>query len=411
MKRKGGTEKLNELPIDTILKKVKDLRHEIIDLERELIRIPSLNPPGEYQQISKCVADKIKGMGFEVSIVGPRHEKPNVIGRLKGIVGKPVLINNAHLDTVPPGSGWTVDPYEAVVKEGKIFGRGAYDAKARIVVYIMAARAIQEAGYRLRGDLIHNFTVDEETGGKEGAGYCSGKGYLKGDVAILEGRHDEIWYAESGHITLRIILLGVSAHAMYPWLGINAIEKMTHVLNELQNLQEELKEKKSMIPGLNYSTINVGTIKGGDKSNMLADKCSIDVDIRVIPESDVDEVISRIRGIIEILRQNDPKFKAKMEIVMKVEPSLTSPEIPVIGIIQKVTRHILGFEPRAVGLHAASDGEYYRKVGIPTIHWGVGTDKNKAHASDEFIEIDDLVNLTAAHALVNMEFLGFEKKK
>ncbi len=402
---------MSDLPVDAILKKVKEMRQEMIDFERNLIRIPSPTLPGEYQQISKCVADKLKEIGFEVNIVGPRPEKPNVMGRLKGIVGKPVLINNAHLDVVPPGSGWTVDPYEAVVKEGKIFGRGAFDAKARIVVYIMAAKAIQEAGFRLKGDLIHNFTVDEEIGGKEGAGYCAEKGYLKGDVAILEGYQDEIWYAESGHMTLRITVFGESAHAMYPWLGVNAIEKMTHVLNALQKLQEELKEKKSKIPLLSYSTINVGTIKGGDRSNMVADRCSIDVDIRVIPELDADEVVSKINGILESLRKSEPKFKAEMEILMKADPSMTSPDTPVIGIIQKVIKQVLGFEPKVGGLHATSDGEYYRKVGIPTIHWGVGTKKNKGHGSDEFIEIEDLVNLTIAHALVNMEFLGYEKKK
>jgi len=394
---------------EVILKKAKELRQEIIDFERELIRIPSPNPPGEYQQISRCVADKLRDIGFEVSIVSSRPDKPNVIGTLKGTAGKPVLINNAHLDTVPVGGGWTVDPYEAVVREGKIFGRGAYDAKARIVVYVMAAKVIKEAGFRLRGDLIGCYTVDEETGGNYGAGYCVSEGHVKGDTAISEGRQDEIWFAESGHLTLRVDVLGEAAHAMYPWLGVNAIEKMTDVLIGLRNLQEELKGKKSDIPGLSYSTITVGTIKGGNKSNMLADRCSIDVDARVIPEVDLDGVIGRIEGIMEGLRNQDPTFRAETEILLKAEPSVTPHDVPIIGIIRKVSNEVLGFEPNPVGLHATSDAKYFREKGIPTVHWGVGTAKNRAHGADEFIEIEDLVNLTAAHALVNMEFLDYEK--
>jgi succinyl-diaminopimelate desuccinylase len=402
---------VGDLPIDAILKKAREMRQEMIDFERELVRIPSPTFPGEFRQIAKCVADKLKKIGFEVNIVGIKPEKPNVIGRLKGIVGKPILTNNAHLDVVPPGDGWTVDPYEAVVKDGKIYGRGAFDAKARIVVYIMAAKAIQEAGFRLKGDLIHNFTVDEEIGGKEGAGYCAEKGFLKGDVAIIEGFHDEVWYAESGHMILRITVFGESAHAMYPWLGVSAIEKMTYVLNSLLKLQEELKEKKSKIPLLSYSTINVGIIQGGDKSNMLASRCSIDVDIRVIPELDGDEVLSKINGILEDLKKSDPKFKSEMEILNKADPTMSSSDTPVIAIIQRVVKQVLGFEPNVGGLHATSDAEYYREKGIPTVHWGVGTKRNKGHGADEFIEIEDLVNLTAAHALVNMEFLGYEKNK
>jgi len=393
---------------EVITKKAIELRQEIVDFERELIRIPSPNPPGEYQAISRCVAKKLKEIGFEVNIVPSKPEKPNVIGRLKGTAGKPVLIHCGHLDTVPVGGGWTVDPYEALIRDGKIYGRGAYDAKARIVVYVMAAKVIKEAGFRLRGDLIECHTVDEETGGRDGAGYCAKESYLKGDMAILEGRQDEIWFAECGHLTLRIGTLGEAAHAMYPWLGVSAIEKMTDVLVGLRKLQEELKARMSKIPGLSYSTINVGTIGGGSKSNVLADRCSIDVDVRVIPEVDVDEVIRKIEGILEALRKSDPKFKAELEVLMKALPSVTPADTPMIKVIQKVSREVLGFEPKAVGLHATSDGEYFREEGIPTIHWGVGTGKNRAHGADEFIEIDDLVNLTAAHAIVAMELLGYE---
>jgi succinyl-diaminopimelate desuccinylase len=391
-----------------ILQKATELRQEIIDFERELVRTPSPNPPGEYEKISKCVAGKLQEIGYDVEMVKSRPEKPNVIGRLKGTTGTPSLITCAHLDAVPEGSGWTVDPYEAVMKDGKIFGRGAYDAKARITVYVMAAKLIREAGFRLKGDLIGCFTVDEETGGYDGARYCGQQGYLKADMAILEGRQDEIWYAESGHATIRIGVKGQSAHAMYPWLGISAIDKMTDVLIVLRKLQKKLKRKTSDIPGLSYSTINVGTINGGDKSNMLADRCSIDVDIRVIPEVDIDEVIGTITEMLEMQKKEDPNFIAEMEILMKAEPTATQPDTPIIDTIKRVSGKVLGFEPKAVGLHATSDGKYFRKEGIPTIHWGVGTSANLAHGADEHINIEDLINLAAAHALVYMDFLGYE---
>lgn len=393
---------------DVLLAKARQLSDEIVDFERELIRIPSPNPPGDCEQVSKCVAAKLQEIGFEVATVHCKPEKPNVIAKLKGTVGKPALIHCAHLDTVPVGGGWTVGPYEALTREGKVFGRGAYDAKARIVVYIMAAKLIREAGFRLKGDLVGYYTVDEESGGPDGAKYCAEEGLLKGDMAICEGRQDEIWFAECGHFTLRISTSGKSAHAMYPQLGVNAIEKMTGVLVGLMKLQEELKTKTSKIPGLNYSTINVGTIQGGSKSNVLADKCSIDVDGRIIPELDVDEVIGRIQDILKALEKRESKFKAELEVVMKEYPSVSPSDTPMIGVIQKVCSQVLGFEPKAVGLQATSDGHYFREKGIPTIHWGVGRGDNRAHGADEFIWIEDLVNLTVVHALVAMELLGYE---
>jgi len=395
--------------IERIREKVLEMREEIIYFEQELVKIPSPNPPGDYQAISKAVADKLKTIGFEISVVGRTPEKANVVGKLNGTIGKPVLIHCAHLDTVPPGVGWTVDPYGAAIKMGKIFGRGAYDAKARIVVYIMAAKAIQETGFHLKGNLIGYYTADEETGGVDGAAYLAQAGHLKGDVAICEGRQDEIWFAESGHVTLRIDVYGEAAHAMYPSLGISAIDKMTDLLAELSKLRRDLKRKKSKIPGLTCSTINVGTIRGGQKANMLADQCSIDVDVRIIPESDVDEIMERIGGILNKLKKGDPQFRADLQVLMRAEPSMSPRNLPIIKSIQKIGGAIMGAEPQPVGLHADSDGKYFRKAGTEAIHWGVGTAKNRGHAADEFIEIEDLLNLTSAHALVAMDFLGFEK--
>ncbi len=400
---------MNSTVRDAIVNKAKEMRQEIIDLERDLIRHPSPNPPAEYQEISKFLADKLNSIGFEVNVVSCKPEKPNIIARLKGTHGKPVLIDCAHMDTVPVGGGWTVDPYEAMVKNGKIYGRGAYDAKARITVYMMAAKVIKEAGYALKGDLINCFTVDEETGGHEGSGYCVKPEYVAGDVAILEGPHSEIWYAESGHLTLRVHVIGKSAHAMYPWLGTNAIHKMTDVLIALRGYQKELAKVRSTVPGLTFSTINVGKIVGGDKSNMLADSCSIDIDIRVIPESDHNDVIKKVQGILEDLKQKDSEFTARMDILKNAPPSASSPDLPIIDIIRKVSKSVIDSEPKVVGLNATSDGKTFRRIGIPTIHWGIGTPDNRAHGVDEFVNIEDLIHLTAAHALVNMEFLGYEK--
>jgi acetylornithine deacetylase/succinyl-diaminopimelate desuccinylase-like protein len=227
----------------------------------------------------------------------------------------------------------------------------------------------------------------------------------------LEGRQDEIWFAESGHVTLVLTVFGQASHAMYPWLGVNAIDKITEVLLELQGLQEELKEERSIIPGLSHSTINVGVIKGGTKSNVVPDSCSIDIDLRVIPEVDIAQVIGKIEKILENLSRKDPGFKAELKILMKAEPSMTPSDTPIIEVIKRVCRGLLGFEPLPVGLHADSDGKYFRNQGIPSIHWGVGTAENRGHAADEFIEIKDLVELSAAHALVCMEFLGYETEK
>jgi succinyl-diaminopimelate desuccinylase len=177
----------------------------------------------------------------------------------------------------------------------------------------------------------------------------------------------------------------------------------------LGGFREDLKKKASSIPGLKYSTLNIGVIKGGEKSNMLADSCTIDVDLRIIPELNVEEILKEIERILEELREEDASFSSKMEVIMKAEPSVTPSDLPIIQSIMHIGKDILGFEPKPVGLQATSDGKYFRKKGIPTIHWGVGTEKNRAHGPDEHIEIEDLLNLTAAHALVAIDYLGYEK--
>lgn len=139
---------------DKISQIVDESAEEVLELTKELVRIPSRNPPGEYERISKFIADKLKDIGFDVTVVRSKPTKPNVIARLKGVTGKPTLMYSSHMDTVPEGSGWTVDPFGATTKEGKIFGRGSLDAKSRIAVYIMAAKTLLDAGLTLKGDLL-----------------------------------------------------------------------------------------------------------------------------------------------------------------------------------------------------------------------------------------------------------------
>ncbi|MHA1632312.1 MAG: M20/M25/M40 family metallo-hydrolase, partial [Candidatus Freyarchaeota archaeon] len=185
----------------SLIKKIEELREEIVELTKELVRFPTVNPPGEkYEECARFIRDKLEKVGFDAKIIDVPTEKlpelaphganlprPNVLGTLRGTRGNPTLHFNGHYDVVPPGKGWTVtEPFQPVIKEGKLYGRGSADMKAGIAAAIMAAKAVVESGIQLKGNLTISVTPDEETGGQAGLGFLVKEGYLEGtDYALV----------------------------------------------------------------------------------------------------------------------------------------------------------------------------------------------------------------------------------
>jgi succinyl-diaminopimelate desuccinylase len=404
-----------------VISAVDLLQNEIVTLLQEMIQIPSVNPPGDYEEISHFLEKKLTNYGFDVEVLDVPQSlvieknlsttRKNVIATLKGNGTGPSLILNAHLDTVPEDdeSKWTHSPFSGQLENGKIYGRGATDSKGRLASYIGAALAMKQAGIVLNGDIIIAATCDEETGGELGAGYVTSNGLLKGDFALVEGYSQEIIRAMAGVKQLRIISHGKPAHSGFKWNGINAIEKMAKVITGLESLQTELKNEPSSIDGMKYTTINVGVITGGTKSNVVPGRCAIEVDLRIIPEHSIDSILHRIEAMIQNLQDEDPEMNITIEnVAFETVPTITEPNHPLISALQKASVEVNGKELPVIGVMGQSDSRWFIKNGIPAINYGPGTSANRIHGYDECMEVEDLINTTKVISLFCMNVVGSE---
>jgi acetylornithine deacetylase/succinyl-diaminopimelate desuccinylase family protein len=391
---------------DRVLETVDKMQGEIVELEQALNRIPSVT--GEYAEISKFLRGYLEDMGFRCEFIG-KDGKPNVVGRLTGSTGKPRLALISHQDTVPPGPGWSVDPFGGEVSDGRIYGRGATDPNASNVVYLAAARALIKAGIRLRGDLVEAFTVDEEIGGFDGSGLLSEGNHVDVDMAIAEGRNNVIWRGYSGHMRFHIVAKGKAAHGNAPWLGDNAISRMVAVINGIEQYQSELAKQRSKTAGLSHTTLLVGKMNGGVAPNVVPDRCEITLDVRVIPEHDVDDVEARIREIIARVEATSPKYPFEISQSLKARSTVVPEDHVLVQSLQRSIKKVRGEDVPVVVYHAAGDARFYMYRGIPAVCYGAGDSaKNNIHGADEFVETKDLVEGTKALALAIMELLGVD---
>jgi succinyl-diaminopimelate desuccinylase len=406
---------------DVIVKKVDEMEAEIVTLLQEMIQIPSVNPPGHYKEISTYLAKKSTEYGFNVDIIKVPDtltvgmtDRNNVLITLKGKGTGPVLILNAHLDTVPEDdySNWEFPPFSGELSEGRIYGRGATDSKGRIAAYIGAALALKEAGIELNGDIIIAATCDEETGGQLGAGFILNNRLIAGDYALVEGYSQEIIRATPGMTQLRIIVHGRPAHAGFKWNGINAIEKMAKVVTSLEKLQEELMNEPSAIQGMRYSTINIGVIKGGTKSNVVPGSCEIVIDLRIIPEQSIGEIIGRIERILKELKDADSELDVVMERLREAEtePTMVESDHLLIETLQQASHEINETRLPVIGVMGQSDSRWFIKNGIPAINYGPGTQANRIHGYDEFMEVSDLLNSIKVLSLFCVKLVGVNEK-
>jgi succinyl-diaminopimelate desuccinylase len=391
-----------------IVQTVDSLKEDMILFLQQLIQIPTENPPGSYKEISEFLEEKLTSWGFEVEVIDVPDEETskaglttpryNIIATITGNEEGKHLLFNAHLDTVPAGDAekWTYPPFSGQLADGKIYGRGATDSKGRLAAYIMAALALKKSKIPFRGKISIVATCDEETGGVLGAGYVTDNNKIAGDMVVVEGYSNQIVRAMAGVLQLRIFSYGVPAHAGFKWKGVNAVEKMAKVIQALAQLQAELEQESSEIPGMRYTTVNTGVIQGGTKINVVPGDCYIEVDFRVIPEHSLNDIYDRVEFIIKRLEQQDLDMNIHIERIsdFETEPTVTSSNSPLITAIQEASKEVTGNTLPVVGMLGQSDARWFIKNGIPAINFGPGTNDNNLHGYDEFMEIDDLVQTT-----------------
>lgn len=380
---------------------------ETIAFLQALVRVPSVNPPGDVRAAIELCREKLAGVGFATKVVGVEEEKTNLVATLGGGPG-PRLAFNAHVDVVPIGeeSAWRHAPFggELVEAEGRVYGRGAGDDKASVTAQVMAGVALARAGVPLRGSLIVTTVADEEIGGALGAKYLVDEGHVEADYCIVgEQTRGEICVGERGGAGVGVTVYGATGHAAAPWEGVNAIEGMALVIAALRDeLWPRLAARTHQY--FPHSTATISTIAGGVKTNVIPDRCEIHIDRRILPGERPEEVAAEIGEVAARAVAGVPGLR--VETVLK-RGSLAvecDPAAPVGQALQAATR-FLGKEPVLTGFFAATDGKHFAAKGIPTLIMGPG-DPSTAHTPDEWVGVDEVLEATKLYALAALALLG-----
>jgi succinyl-diaminopimelate desuccinylase len=379
---------------------------EVVALLRALVRVPSVNPPGDVRGAIALCEERLRGGGFSVRTEGIAPEKPNLIAELGGGTG-PTLCCNAHVDVVPTGAeaAWSVPPFAAELVDGRVYGRGAGDDKASVTAQVMAGVALARAGVRLGGRLVVNVVADEETDGSAGSRLMVEGGHLRPDYVIVgEQTLNRVCVGEKGFAGTEVTVFGRAAHGALPWEGANAIEGMARVVEALRaQLWPALAGRTH--PYFHPSSAAVTMIDGGVKVNVVPDRCTIQIDRRLIPGENPAEVLEEIaviaRGAVEGVEG------LKVETCLSGEgraATMNAPDSPLVRAMVGANR-FLGLDTTLTGFSMATDGRFFVAAGYPTIIYGPG-DPRLAHVPDEWVGVDEVLAATRAYALAALALIG-----
>lgn len=416
---------------DAVLRAVEDARDEVVALTRDLVRIPTVNPPGEaYEPCARFLGETLARQGFAVEYItatdrpehSPRHPRVNVVGRKAGATDRPTLHLNGHIDVVPVGLGWTMDPFAGVVRDGRIYGRGVADMKGGIAAAVMAIEAIRRAGIRLRGSVEVSGTVDEETGGWAGVAHLARIGRLTRETAdfviIPEPLNvDRVCIGHRGVWWFDVVTQGRIAHGSMPWLGVSAIEHMAEVLHafttELQPVLATRQTRMPVVPeGSRRATLNVNTVEGGQvghevQSPCVADHCRAIVDRRFLLEEGLEATRLEVMALLDRVRARVPGLDVAISDRLVFEPVETPATSPVVTTVSRAIGEVLGREASLVASPGTYDHKHVTRLGgiVDCIAYGPGV-LEVSHLPDEWLAIDDLVHATQVLALAALDLVG-----
>jgi len=394
----------------------------MVEFLREIVAIPTINPPGEnYVPCAERIGEQLREFGYEVEYVAAEglaehtreHPRVNVIGRLGG-APRPLLHFNGHIDVVPVGEGWTVDPFGALVRDGRIYGRGTTDQKSGIAASIYAVEAIRREGITLHGTVEQSGTVDEESGGFAGAAYLADHGYVHRDrtdfVIITEPLNvDRVCIGHRGVYWFEVTLEGRIAHGSMPFLGVNAIDKMSQFIQKLdRELRPALASRTTAMPvepsGARHPSININGIRGGQPQGIqtpcVADRCSAIFDRRFLLEEPFAEVKREIEAALE-------GFDYRLKDLMVVEPVQTDASSRLVTTMQSAVGSVLSAEAPLIASPGTYDQKHVMRRGLveQCIAYGPGI-LHLSHQPDEYCRIDHLIDGAKAMALATMRLLG-----
>jgi succinyl-diaminopimelate desuccinylase len=416
--------------VDRVLAAVDACAHEIVDFTSALIRIPTVNPPGDYYTAcAELIGTRLASCGFEIDYVAaegraehtPSHPRVNVIGRRHGRTARPTVHLNGHFDVVPAGAGWTIDPFGGIVRDGRIYGRGACDMKAGIAAAVYAAEALRRAGIALQGSVEISGTVDEESGGFAGVAYLATHKRLSAEhvdyVIIPEPLNvDRVCIGHRGVYWFEVETRGRIAHGSMPFFGVNAIDHMALVIDRIQReLKPALGRRTTNMPVVpdeaRHATLNINGIAGGQpvdgiQTPCVADVCRAVFDRRFLAEEAFENVRSEIETLVSDARRDVPGLQVAVRDLMVVLPVRTPEGSPLVGALERHIHQVLGRTAVQVASPGTYDHKHVDRIGgiKHCVAYGPGI-LDLAHQPDEWCSVEDLVNATKVIALTLLDLL------
>jgi succinyl-diaminopimelate desuccinylase len=376
---------------------------EVVRICQDLVRIKSLNPPGNERAAAEYVGATLKKSGVQAELVKHSETRASVLARLKGQGKAPALFYNGHLDTVPVGAEkWVHDPFSGEAAEGRVWGRGAADMKGGLAAMMAAMMALAEARIPLPGDLILAATAGEEIdslGAMEVAKKVSGEPIQA--LFIAEPTYNEIYIAEKGVLWVEVETFGKTAHGSMPEKGQNAVTMMVEVIKEFEKLDIPYKPH----PILGGFTRSINTISGGVKTNVVPDHCVVTVDMRTVPGQEHSVILRQIETVIHGLSRNAADFKAKVKAINDHPSVETSPTEPVLQRFAAIVGEMTGQKVVFKGANYFSDAVGFLPVLKATlILFGPG-EPGLAHQPNENVEIRKLVEASRIYAVTAARLL------
>jgi acetylornithine deacetylase/succinyl-diaminopimelate desuccinylase-like protein len=398
---------------------------EQVKLLQELVRVPTDSPPGNNAPHAERTAELFKAFGFDAE----KHPVPEDVVKQHGlqsitnlIVRRPygpggrTIALNAHGDVVPPGEGWTHDPYGGEIVDGKMYGRATAVSKCDFTTFAFAVRALEAVAKPKQGQVELHFTYDEEFGGDLGPGWLLSKGLTKPDLMVAAGFSYQVVTAHNGCLQLEVTVQGEMAHAAIPDSGIDALQGATHILGALYQLNADYLKVSSKVEGITHPYLNVGQISGGTNTNVMPGKVVFKVDRRMIPEENPAEVEASLRQTIAQAATSFHPPRGGRELKVDVRRMLlANAMVPLAGnqpLVQAIQRHgqdRFGEPIPAVGTPLYTDVRLYVERGIPGVIYGAGPRtvlESHAKRADERLDLNDLRRATQVMARALCDWLA-----
>jgi succinyl-diaminopimelate desuccinylase len=388
---------------------------------QELVRVPTDTPPGNNAPHASRTAELLKSFGFEaeqhavpaadVQAAGLQSITNLVVRRRYADAGAgPIIGMNAHGDVVPPGEGWTHDPYGGEVVNGKLYGRASAVSKCDFSTYAFATRALESLNVPRRGAVELYFTYDEEFGGELGPGWLLDKGVIKPDLLIAAGFSYQVITGHNGCLQMEVTVHGKMGHAAVPHTAVDALQAATQILNALYHQNTLYKQVTSQVKGITHPYLNVGLIQGGTNTNVVPGKVVLKLDRRMIPEENPGEVEASIRQVIADAAARSAGVTVDVKCILLARALRPLPgNQALVSALCSHASAVFGEPIEASGTPLYTDARLFCERGIPAALYGCGPRtvlESNAKRADEHIELEDLRRATKVIARTLADLLS-----